>query len=109
MTTTILGPRPVLSAVEATRLRKNFKWVVEDGSNCLVVDLSGVQELSAAGLASITNLLAQGRRIGIDVLRNRYGTRPTSATTPSSCVIRRCDVHRILSEETHAGVFLSQS
>ena len=66
-TTTILRPRPVLSAVEATRLRKNFKWVVEDGDNCLIVDLTGVRELSAAGLAAVTNLLAQGRRIGITV------------------------------------------
>ena len=67
MNTTILRPPPVLGAVEAMRFRDTFKLVVEDGGTRVILDLTGVRELSAAGLAAITNLLAQGRRIGIPV------------------------------------------
>ncbi|CAN5561246.1 hypothetical protein BH11ACT6_BH11ACT6_24330 [soil metagenome] len=67
MTTAILRPQPFLGAVEAMNLRDSFKQVLENGGTGVVVDLTGVQDLSAAGLAAVTNLLAQGRRTGIPV------------------------------------------
>lgn len=67
MSTAILRPRPMLSAVEAMNLRDSFKRVLENGGTGVVVDLTGVQELSAAGLAAVTNLIGQGRKAGIPV------------------------------------------
>jgi anti-anti-sigma regulatory factor len=65
--TAILRPHPVLSAVEAMNLRDNFTRVLEGAGTDVIVDLTGVRELSAAGLAAVTNLLGQGRRAGIPV------------------------------------------
>ncbi len=67
MSIAILRPGPLLSAVEAMNLRDSFKRVLENGGTGLVVDLTGVQELSAAGLAAVTNLVGLGRRSGIPV------------------------------------------
>ena len=67
MNTTTLRPHPVLGAVEAMRLRDTIDRVLEDGSRSINLDMTGVRELSAAGLAAVTNLLAQGRRTGFAV------------------------------------------
>lgn len=67
MSPAILRPQPIVGALEAMNLRDNFTQVLRNGGTNVVVDLTGVQELSAAGLAAVTNLLAQGRRTGIPV------------------------------------------
>lgn len=67
MSVTILRPPAMLGAVEAMRLRDTFALLVEAGGDGVIVDLTGVQELSAAGLAAVTNFLAQGGRLGIPI------------------------------------------
>ena len=91
MSVTILRPNPMLDAVEAMRLRDDFTRVLEDGGNGVIVDLTGVQELSGAGLAAVTNLLAQGRRTGttIRVLLPEPGSR-------AARIIDQADLRRFL-------------
>lgn len=67
MTIATLRPQPMLDAVAAIELRDNFTHVLENDTTGVIVDLTGVQELSAAGLAAVTNLLGRGRRTGIPV------------------------------------------
>ncbi len=83
MSVTILRPPAVLGAVEAMRLRDTFELMVEVCGTGVIVDLTGVQELSAAGLAAVTNFLAQGRRIGtpIRVLLPEAGTGAAALST----------------------------
>ena len=91
MSVTILRPPPVLGAVEAMRLRDTFELMVEVCGAGVIVDLTGVQELSAAGLAAVTNFLSQGRRIGtpIRVLLPEAGTE-------AARVIDQADLRRFL-------------
>ncbi|WP_099023232.1 hypothetical protein [Mycolicibacterium palauense] len=66
MSATILRSRPVLDPVEAMRLRDNFELAVgNDGT--VIVDLTGVQDLSGAGLAAVTSIVARGSRTGIPI------------------------------------------
>lgn len=67
MSTAIIRPRGVLGAVEAMGLRESFAQALANGDAGVIVDLTGVQEISAAGLAAVTNMLGQGRRTGIAV------------------------------------------
>jgi len=73
------------------RFRDTFKLVVEDGGTRVILDLTGVRELSAAGLAAITNLLAQGRRIGtlVRVLMPEEGS-------AAARIIDQADLRRFL-------------
>jgi hypothetical protein len=72
-------------------LRDNFKRVLETGGDGVIVDLTGVQELSAAGLAAVTNLLGQGRRIGIPVR-----VLPPDEGSKAALVIDQADLRRFL-------------
>ncbi len=67
MTIATIRPQPMLDAVAAIELRDNFTHVLDNDTTGVIVDLTGVQELSAAGLAAVTNLLGRGRRTGIPV------------------------------------------
>jgi anti-anti-sigma regulatory factor len=87
----ILRPQGVLGAVEAMSLRDNFKRVLETGGDGVIVDLTGVQELSAAGLAAVTNLVRQGRRIGIPVR-----VLPPEQGSEAAVVIDQADLRRFL-------------
>ncbi|KKE99822.1 hypothetical protein WN67_21995 [Mycolicibacterium obuense] len=62
MRSVILRPHPVLGPVEAMRLRQNFELVASAGRVRVVIDLTGVSALSAAGLAAVTHILMRGRR-----------------------------------------------
>jgi anti-anti-sigma regulatory factor len=67
VSTVIVRPRVVVDALEAMNLRDTFTRVLAGGGTGVVVDLTGVHGLSAAGLAAVTNLVGQGGRIGIPV------------------------------------------
>ncbi|MCB1126013.1 MAG: STAS domain-containing protein [Verrucomicrobiae bacterium] len=91
MSTTILRPLGVLGAVEAMDLRNNFQRVVDNRDSGVVVDLTGVQLLSAAGLAAVTNILGQGRRSGIQVR-----VLPPEEGSEAALVIEQADLRRFL-------------
>lgn len=91
MSTAILRPQGVVGAVEAMSLRDNFKRVLETGGDGVIVDLTGVQELSVAGLAAVTNVLGQGRRIGIQVR-----VLPPEEGSEAALVIDQADLRRFL-------------
>ncbi len=71
----ILRPHPMLGPVEAMRLRGNFDLVVGDSGDGaggevgdgVIIDLTGVRELSGAGLAAVTSIVTRGRRSGVVV------------------------------------------
>ena len=67
MSPTIFRPSPTLGPVEAHRLRNNVDLAGGVSDAGVIVDLSGVEELSGAGLAAVTNLVARSRRSGIPV------------------------------------------
>lgn len=67
MSITILRPQAECGPVEAMRLRASFATAVENGATGVIVDLTGVLELSGAGLAAVTHLVTRGRRTGIPV------------------------------------------
>lgn len=67
MSVSILRPSCVVDPVEAMRLRDNFNLVVEAGRVGVILDLTGVQELSTAGLIAVTHIIARGRRGGISI------------------------------------------
>jgi anti-sigma B factor antagonist len=67
MSIAIVRPAPFLDATEAQGLRASFARVLDNGCTKAIVDLTGVQELSAAGLAAVTNFLTHGRRLGFPI------------------------------------------
>ncbi|MCB1290035.1 MAG: STAS domain-containing protein [Mycobacterium sp.] len=91
MSTAILRPLGVLGAVEAMDLRNNFQRIVDNGGSGVVVDLTGVQLLSAAGLAAVTNILGQGRRSGMQVR-----VLPPEEGSEAALVIEHADLRRFL-------------
>jgi anti-anti-sigma regulatory factor len=92
VSTAVLRPRGVLDAVEAMSLRDNFRSVLENSHGGVIVDLTGVEELSAAGLAAVTNLLGQGRRTGIPVR-----VLPPDEGSEAALIIEQADLRRFLS------------
>jgi len=87
----VLRPRGVLDAVEAMSLRDNFRSVLENSDGGVIVDLTGVEELSAAGLAAVINLLGQGRRTGIPVR-----VLPPDEGSEAALIIEQADLRRFL-------------
>lgn len=65
MNTVTLKPKAVLGPVEAMAFRVTSKQAIRNGVSGAIVDLTNVRELSLAGLAAVTHLLAEGRRIGL--------------------------------------------
>ncbi|MBX7433104.1 hypothetical protein JDV09_13435 [Mycobacterium sp. Y57] len=91
MSVTILSSQPVVGAVEAMRLRDNFTLAVEAGSTSVILDLTGVQELSGAGLAAVTNIATRGRRNGFSVR-----VLLPDENSAASCTIDQADLRRFL-------------
>lgn len=77
MSTTILRPPAVCGPVEAMRLRTSFTTAVSNGATGIIVDLTGVRELSGASLAAVTHIAAHGRRaeMPVRVLLPEQGSR----------------------------------
>jgi hypothetical protein len=91
VSTSILRPQGVLGAVEAESLRDSFTRVLLNGDSGLIVDLTDVQVLSAAGLVAVTNLLMQGRRSGIQVR-----VLPPEEGSEAGLVLEQADLRRFL-------------
>lgn len=91
MSTAILRPRGVVGPIEAMGLRDSFTRVLNNGASSVIVDLTGVQQLSAAGLAAVTNLLGQGRRSGIPVR-----VLPPEEGSEAALIIELADLRRFL-------------
>ncbi|WP_374157728.1 STAS domain-containing protein [Mycobacterium sp. G7A2] len=91
MSVTILRPRTECDPVEAMRLRTSFTTAVGNGATGVIVDLTGVRELSGAGLAAVTHLVTQGARTGIAVrvLLPEQGSR-------AARIIEQADLARFL-------------
>lgn len=91
MSTAILHPQGVLGAVEAMGLRDDFTRALENGDSGVIVDLTDVQVLSAAGLAAVTNIVGRGRRGGIQVR-----VLPPEEGSHAGLIIEQADLRRFL-------------
>ncbi|MBX7455863.1 hypothetical protein GR927_48460 [Mycolicibacterium sp. 3033] len=67
MSAVILRPRAVVGPVEAMRLRESFDVVAQTPRVPVIVDLTGVSVLSAAGLAAVTNIVMRSKRSGTSI------------------------------------------
>ncbi len=103
MSTAILRPLGALGAVEAMDLRNNFQRVVDNGDSGVVLNLTGIQLLSAAGLAAVTNILGQGRRSGIQVR-----VLPPEEGSEAALVIEQADLRRFLAPGGHWNVLANE-